>query len=244
METKQCNKCGEVKNKEEFQRNKKRNDGFQSYCKQCDAKKRKEEISEKQCETCGNVFIPQTKGARFCDDKCRRYETKCINCNKNFLGMSPTSSYCTEECKHQFKKLTAASFTEKKCSKCGHLKNIGEFSKHIDALTGRKGACKECERKYHRDKNRKKKLEEYMESIGYEEVDKSIPSHINLNDTKPCSICEVDKPLKEFRVVYKDKKFNRFHAHCKECTKEKNKEYRHQKELEKYREMKARGRGE
>lgn len=83
-----------------------------------------------------------------------------------------------------------------------------------------------------------------MESIGYEETDKTIPPEIDLNSTKICTICEVDKPLREFRPVYVNKKFNRFHAHCKLCASEKAKEYRHKSEMKKYREMHERGKAE
>ena len=44
-----------------------------------------------------------------------------------------------------------------------------------------------------------------MDYIGYEETDKTIPPEIDLNSTKTCTTCKMDKPLKEFYVNYKIK---------------------------------------
>jgi len=47
----------------------------------------------------------------------------------------------------------------KKCSKCGEIKPVGEFSKRKDSKDGLRGRCKECELAYHREYSESHKKE-------------------------------------------------------------------------------------
>lgn len=236
IETKQCFKCKEVKSREEFYHNSKSKDGLFGSCKNCIDKTKTK--YNKQCPTCGKPFETINKKAKFCSKDCIRHIHQCLNCNKTFVSKVGNSKYCSDECLLTF----VVEWDEKKCSKCGITKKNSEFYADKTNPSGKSSECKDCYRKRKYKRRREQKLKEYMEFIGYEELDKTIPQDIDLNQTKPCTICHVDKPLKEFRPVYVNKKFNRFHAHCKECASKKGKEYRYKRELEKFKAMKERGR--
>lgn len=195
---------------------------------------------QKQCETCGTPFETPYKRVKFCSYECIQYEIYCLNCGEKCFKRRPTTRYCSEECKEQHVVIAA----EKKCNKCGITKKIDEFQKDKTNPTGKRSYCKECSSNYDRKRRREQKLQSYMKSIGYVETDKTIPAEIDLNSTKPCTICKVDKPLKEFRPVYVNKKFNRFHAHCNVCASTKAKEYKRKSEMKKYREMHEKGKAE
>jgi hypothetical protein len=238
--SKQCSKCKEVKGVGEFYKKTVSKDGLMARCKQCINENKR--LYQKQCPTCEGDFKTPKKSAKFCSIECKRYETECAICKKKITGLLSYTSkkFCSEKCKGKFHD----SITEKRCKKCGVIKTINEFYNNEKSLAGRLSECKRCFNERKRKSRREQKLKEYMESIGYEETDKTIPAEIDLNSTKACTICEQDKPLREFRAVYKDKKFNRFHAHCKPCASEKAKEYRRQRELRIYKEIHERGKAE
>ena len=178
MATKQCTKCKEVKSVEEFNKSKRNKDGLQSYCKECQKNyySKKPYIDIKPCETCGKEFITYSEKTRFCSRKCYRYEKKCVNCGETFVKGNSQWKYCSEKCKNEF----FIKLNEKKCLKCGIVKKIDEFYKDSANPTGRVTSCKECQTEAQRKRNREKKLKKYMESIGYEEPDRNIPSDIDL----------------------------------------------------------------
>lgn len=240
--TKQCIKCKEVKGVGEFFKRKTSKDGLQARCKKCT----KEGMIkyQKQCETCGKDFESPEKNAKYCSRTCsyiveRFYDCICVNCKKTFPSKISLTKYCSKKCKDNF----TVELNEKKCFKCGLTKKIDEFYKQTINPTGRTSRCIECTSEYRRQKNREKKLKEYMESIGYEEPDKSIPADIDLEEIKTCVTCKEDKPLKDYHYnYYKETKKSYFVNSCKSCANERRKENYHKRELEKLREMRARGR--
>jgi len=46
--------------------------------------------------------------------------------------------------------------TEKKCYNCGEIKNLTEFHKSKNRPDGVNGKCKECTKKYHKNRNKTK----------------------------------------------------------------------------------------
>lgn len=231
-ETKICNKCGEVKLKTEFYRRTANKDGLTNSCKSCDRKAKKK--YSKQCLTCGNIFETTTNKTRFCSRTCVSYSVSCVNCKKTFYSKMNGSKYCSITCKEEF----ALVFNEKQCGKCGLVKKIDDFSICRDGVGGKKSQCKECDSKDGRNKKREKKLKEYMEYIGYQEVEKKIPEHFNLEEMKKCTLCLTDKPLTEFHYVASKKNF---YSQCKECKRKKDVEYQRIRQIKKIREMKERG---
>lgn len=80
--------------------------------------------------------------------------------------------------------------TEKPCSVCGETKPVGEFGQTGNTRTGRRSACRVCERAWR-------------------------PSQIVTPDEKPCCTCKEVKPASAF---YRDnRRSDGLYARCKPC---------------------------
>lgn len=62
-----------------------------------------------ECQNCGEIFISNYSGKKFCSDICRRkhqyndraYSRRCSICGNQFISKSPHKQGCSEECFHK-----------------------------------------------------------------------------------------------------------------------------------------------
>ena len=226
--TKLCKKCKEVKSVEDFYRLNKNKDGLQHYCKICLNEMKKK--YEKQCLTCNNSFTTSEKNAKFCSRKCMSFTNHCIHCKESFTSSNGRKKFCSKKCNEEY----VATVTEKKCTKCGLIKDVNEFNISQQHSTGRASYCKECTSLEQRKKKRERMLKEHMERVGYKEVERKIPADINLEELKHCPACSTVKPLKEYHYKYGQKRFNN---ECKTCSNERRLVNKHKKQIEMLQQM-------
>jgi very-short-patch-repair endonuclease len=147
----QCTKCGEFKDLNEFfksSRNKK--DGLAWWCKRCSYNKKNEYIIEKTCEWCNKKFITLKKGkttARFCSHSCLGYYINTLQQTKNALqnNRKPLIKKECIWCKKIFY-IPSSGFTSQNRKFCSRLCSAKDRSSNPDwvkkisiASTGRLG---------------------------------------------------------------------------------------------------------
>lgn len=96
-----CKHCGK-----EFASNK----NAQKFCNPiCRAtyfkdKKRKTDMSERECMQCGKKFIPKVYNQQFCSLECKNFKRDryCIYCGKKLTANK--SKYCSVKCKNEYNK--------------------------------------------------------------------------------------------------------------------------------------------
>jgi hypothetical protein len=105
------------------------------------------------------------------------------------------------------------------CRKCGKTKPLCEFNKSSGRKSGTASFCKECTRRYSREKYTKKTPE----------TSRVMKQRIEIaNGVRTCKICKMTKPLSEFA-----KNDNSTRASCKACYNTMQRE-RRMKNKEKY----------
>lgn len=124
----------------------------------------------------------------------------------------------------------------KRCTKCGRLLPVENFSLHKTNLDGRQSVCKECQKELYKawDERRKaRKAKESEDVRGFKEwqktqsnkVIKEEPMETTNTTTKTCRKCGRTLTLDHF---YTNK--GKPNSICKECKKEEVKSYRKPKE--------------
>jgi len=141
MATKKCSKCGEVKELEEFHRDRRKPDGRRSRCKPClngprRVRKKSEPATEgeKKCARCG-----ETKHVEeFHRDRSRPdgRNSRCKQCQLDYIRSN----------RHE-----PSTEGEKKCTRCGETKHVTEFSPNAANKCGRTSHCKQCKREHFRN---------------------------------------------------------------------------------------------
>ena len=91
----------------------------------------------------------------------------------------------------------------KRCSKCREIKPLTEFHKCSKSKDGCKSQCKICR---------------FNENLSFKELGIYI-----LLENKICSVCQLDKPIKEFGRDLSKK--DGYYAMCKLCANQKVKDY-------------------
>lgn len=80
------------------------------------------------CEHCGNLFVPDSGGRKFCSHRCytaakavRKYEPRpCIVCAEPFAPGYPNAVYCSTRCQAQADRAKkAATLPPRACENCG-----------------------------------------------------------------------------------------------------------------------------
>ncbi|GIO16874.1 hypothetical protein J19TS2_64290 [Cohnella xylanilytica] len=239
---KQCTRCNRIKSREEFLADRYTKDGLRNSCQDCEklvqfeydlaVKARREaspdlyQVTEKKCSGCKEV--KQSSEFSKHNYSLDGLQTYCKLCRRE-LGKKRR-----EKIKEQ---LSENTFIEKGCKRCKETKKVIEFSKSSSSKDGFSNTCKLCLSIQYRDRKREKQIKERMEAIGYVEFEKVIPKEIDLNQTKTCIKCNVEKPLREFNYGYTVK---RFLSECKQCGKERKHNYRVNNEIKRLQRLKQR----
>ena len=114
--------------------------------------------------------------------------------------------------KHKKFQLKNPTTDRKICSHCKEEKSIAEFGKNKNSQNGFNYSCKNCANKNSKKTALKNKL-----------LNKQNPWN-NLNILRTCSICKIEKTLKEF-CKNKSNKYG-FNYICKICSDQHNKQWR------------------
>ncbi len=230
---KNCYRCKIEKALNEFNKDSKKKDGLNSYCKDClkemkAEKKITEEILEKKCKCCLEIKTIN----EFNVDKGKRdnYNIYCKKCVK-------------EKNENSIKKNKIENITEKKCIKCNETKNVLEFHIKKQSKDGYCTYCKLCTINitYNKEDNEKKECAKckeeknisfYVEDINICQLciylEKQERKRIN-NGDKTKKICYKCKNLKDKTNFNKNNKAKGKLCHtCKDCLKiNYNNKYKH-----------------
>lgn len=239
---KKCTRCNRIKLREEFLTDKYSKDGLRSSCHDCDKllqfeydlaiKARREaapelyQVAEKKCSHCKE--IKQRSEFSKHNYSLDGLQTYCKLCRRELAKMQ------REKIKE---KILEKVIIEKRCKKCRETKKTIEFTKSLSSKDGFSNTCKMCTSIQYRDRKREKQIKERMDAIGYVEIKKTIPKDIDLSQNKTCTICNMEKPLREFNYGYTVKKFR---SECKQCGKEKRHNYRVNNEINRLQRLKQR----
>lgn len=104
-----CNKCGESKSLDSFEKSSSCKDGYRGTCKEC-VKKRKNKTHKLTCQFCGEEFYNAKKKAKFCSSTCqglsrkKRVLVKCSFCGKDVETIESKVKkhellYCNQTCR-------------------------------------------------------------------------------------------------------------------------------------------------
>ncbi len=99
--------------------------------------------------------------------------------------------------------------TEKRCTKCGIVKPLDEFTKAKNRKDGYYCYCKTCSRENARLHNRNKVIENNDEALNKTLIE---------NPIKQCSKCGIIKPIQLFRI--NRQMIGGYNCQCKECEHE------------------------
>ena len=135
MTEKRCTKCGEVKSIDEFSKCKNRKDGYRAECKSCVSsynKKYREDNSER-------LAVQKREYAKANRDRINEYKKQWVQENKEHRR-----EYMRQWRQENRKQNNYDYVTEKECSKCGEIKLISEFNKHVNARDGHTEQCRSC----------------------------------------------------------------------------------------------------
>lgn len=210
METplKLCHVCGQYKSLDQFNKNKRKSDGYDYLCKSCSkiaAQKRQEQyiqqasptVIEKLCSRCNTVKPAE----QFCRNRCRSdgLDSMCAICK---------SEYNKNRYK-QNKNVQLNKYGNKICRSCGEEKPIIEFAKNPIKSGGYENICLTCKNEYV-----KQKREEY----------RSDNICITPQEEKLCICCGLTKQSEEFNKNIS--KRGGLDTYCKSCCDKIAEEYR------------------
>jgi hypothetical protein len=170
---KTCYRCKIDKELNEFNKDSKKKDGLNLYCKGClkemkAEKKITEEILEKKCKYC----LETKMITDFNVDKSKRdnYNLYCKKCVK-------------EKNEKSISKNKVENIIEKKCSKCNNIKHIKDYHISKKSKDGYYTYCKLCTINYKYDK---RKIEEKKECVKCKE-EKGVGFFVE--DINICQVC-------------------------------------------------------
>jgi hypothetical protein len=170
---KRCTKCGEMKGLSEFGKGKDKL-GLRHECRAC-LKRYYQDHKEEEKQRCEkNKERNLREGVIITEKRCSRCgKIKSVDeFNKNYNVKDGTSCWCKEcekqnrqDCKKEIKERlnkchqayreynlkNGIIITEKRCPKCGKIKNVNEFSKSITNKDGVDSQCKDCKKQYYQD---------------------------------------------------------------------------------------------
>ncbi len=134
-EFKECCRCKEVKNKNEFYKHKRSRDGLSAWCKDCEraAKQRyaespKRKVTEKRCNKCKEVKPANA----FNRDR------------HNSCGLTSWCKECQAKVRKKRIKLDTHLPEQKRCYRCGVIKLQQDFYKDPARPDGLTNECKQC----------------------------------------------------------------------------------------------------
>lgn len=126
---KKCTKCGQIKERGEFYKNKKHSTGLTSSCKDCHKENYvKKNYQDKNCDVCGVTFSPRQVGARFCSRKCSRASAEKNRVRDSSSGHTEKHGTC-QWCGKPYSRnqRTAGKTCGRECA--SKLRCIGKFTK-------------------------------------------------------------------------------------------------------------------
>lgn len=140
---KKCKACGEIKPVNEFNKNKKYKDGYQSKCRKCINELRKRHVLV--CKNCGKSFRSDIKERKYCSISCSnkdRSPSLKYNCDICGKEIDVTQSklkinnhhYCSRECSTKGKMVFGSRENsplyfrvQVKCEECNRTIYINEY---------------------------------------------------------------------------------------------------------------------
>ncbi|MEY9096888.1 hypothetical protein [Paenibacillus sp. RC84] len=239
---KQCIRCNRIKLREEFLTDKYTKDGLRNSCHDCEKLLQLEyDLAVKaKREANPDLYQVAEKKCSCCKELKQRSEF-----SKHSYSLDGLQTYC-KLCRQELGKkrrekikeqVLERVIIEKRCKKCREIKKANEFTKSLSSKDGFSNTCKMCMSIQYRNRKREKQIKERIAAIGYVEIEKVIPKDIDLNQTKTCTKCNMEKPLREFNYSYTVKKFR---PECKQCGKEKRHNYRVNNEIKRLQRLKQR----
>ncbi|GAA4829067.1 hypothetical protein GCM10023310_02530 [Paenibacillus vulneris] len=235
---KQCARCKKIKHRSEFFKDKYTKDGLRSSCHDCGKLLSLEydlAIKAKR-EANPELYQVPKKKCPYCKELKHRSEF-----SKHSFKLDGLQTYC-KFCRKELDKKRREQFVEKvivekRCKKCRETKKTIEFTKSVSSKDGFSNTCRACLSIQYRNRKREKQIKERIEAINYVEIEKAIPKEIDLNQTKICSRCRLEKTLREFNYSYTVK---RFRSECKQCGKEIRHNYTVNNEIKRLQRLKQR----
>ncbi len=179
-----CSVCRQYKSLDQFNKNKRKSDGYDYLCKSCNkiaAQKRQEQykqqtapaVSEKLCSRCNTVKPAE----QFCKNRCRSdgLDSMCMECK---------SKYNKERYENNKKKTPDLISTTRVCRVCGEEKSIEGFAKNPVKKNGYENICLVCKNNYVKCKRVQYRFNNNTVGITIE--------------SKKCSNCKEIKSITEF----------------------------------------------
>ena len=110
---KQCKRCNQIKNEDEFYQN--GIGGMRPKCKQCEQEAANKRFKNKKCFICGAEFKPFSTVNKYCSGKCKAQADlnkrskkpnakKCKVCNNEFNPYTSLDKYCSPNCRYENEK--------------------------------------------------------------------------------------------------------------------------------------------
>ena len=148
--SKECAKCKESKNLDEFSKNKKNKTGIENICKSCIKIKTKEyRASPEFRKRMEKLQKTNTKKGKICT-MCGKYKKldKFYHCSTNKDGYAWGCKRCLSTPKKPKPVLYIGKYIAKTCTKCGVIKRLKDFRKSTNGYLHRQGRCKQCKAKH------------------------------------------------------------------------------------------------
>ncbi len=145
-----CKKCGIVKPVNELIKGKNSKYGYQSLCKECKSKYRKEDYIKNKEHNLKRMKEYNKEHYKEIKQYRKEHSKEIKEYLKEYYIKNKEKT--TKQQKENYKELT-----EKLCKKCGIIKSVNELIKNKNCKNGYESTCKKCQSKYNkkwRDKNR------------------------------------------------------------------------------------------
>lgn len=219
IRTKRCSRCGEVKDRSEFNKDRARRDGLTSECKSCRYKVQKELHKKRGDKNIKNVEMVGTKRCSKCGEVKNVREFNKDGTTKD--GLHYLCRSCVAKvCKERYKKYsemraTREPITNKRCSGCGKIKDVSEFCKSGRKKDGFDVWCKSCRAEAYKARMAKIHNPIWDWVVGNKMI-----------GMKRCPKCGKMKDEHEFFSKKGD--INRTQTYCKPCQTQYDREWREQ----------------